>query len=266
MRPLRYFFYLAIFLTSLFASRQASLALFHPRIQINPINSRWETVKSTELPFSGQVNILLIHIPSLQEAHLISLWWIALAPHSPITMVNLYPTLQPNSPAAQSLQEHFMITQSRLEKPDLDLDFLKQLTAREIPWDGYLILDNHALATLIDYFGGVKLSGKPYAGSEVVAQWFDSELPPEVAYSSQVELWEALCEKSIYASSPASFELIRAELKPHVLVSPQFPLSLEDFLAFNTQTYKLSCEIKSTYEAQTEAPTYLLTPPPSEQK
>lgn len=266
MKPLRLFLYLAIFLTSLFASRQVSLTLFHPQIQIDPINSRWETVKSTALPFSGQVNILLIHIPSLQEAHLISLWWIALAPHSPITMVNLYPTLQPDSPAAQSLQEHFTIAPSRLEKPGLDLDFLKQLTAQEIPWDGYLVLDHHALATLIDYFGGVKLSGKPYAGSEVIAQWFNSDLSPEAAYSFQVELWEALCEKSIYASSPASFELIRAELKSHVLASPQFPLSLEDFHAFNTQTYKLSCEIKSTYEAQAETPTTTIIQPPSEQK
>jgi hypothetical protein len=248
MNPSHRIFSLLIFLISILASRQASLAIFHPRIQVEPIRIEVEADEKDLQSLTQQINLIIIHTSDFTGQQLVSVWWVAISPQSPITLVNLFPTIDDNT--NHRFEQVFSLSLDELTPMQINPNFLRYLATLRIPWDGFIVVDNHALAILTDYLGGVKHNGQTLNGKAVL-----SKLDLQGSFASrdlnfQVNLWEIICKKSIFAGSPKSLELIRQDLHQHTVISPHFPLTLTDYQNFSSNPTHLDCKVISEQDQQ----------------
>jgi hypothetical protein len=246
MTQIRYLFYLTVFAFSLLFSRQLSLQIFHPQLQINPITQSAKATEPEDNLISSQVNLVILHTNNLKDSFLVSAWWVAIAPDSPITLINIYPTSNFTDSSPRLLQQYFRLEHSQRKNPGLSQAFLQQLSRDDIPWDGYIVVDDEALSMIVDYLGGVNIGENHYDGLHAASNIHRFASSPDPKLQFQSALWEAICQKTIFASSSTSFELIRTELQSHTVLSPNFPFTMDEFQAFNAVNENLSCHAIST--------------------
>lgn len=226
-----------IFVVALTVSRSVSLAIFHPYSFSTPEYTISSQIHSEESqPITEQLNFLLIQTNQSTNSKPIGIWWAAIAPKSPITLVSLYPN---SNLDMVSLLESYQITQGN----HLSAEFISKIYAEDIPLNGYLILDPTAMAILIDSVGGLNINGN-YVDGKQVTEYFHEIQPNSLkdrAYQSEV--WTKLCQKTIFAGSSGILELVKNELSKHTIVSPDFPISFRDFQAFISDSSLKNCEV-----------------------
>ena len=257
MKLARFFLYLSIFLLALMTSRQFSMGIFNPTIELSPVFNRASLEKViNKPPLDKQVNILMIHTDLSQQPKLMGMWWVAIAPRAPITFVPIFPSAQAGGIDPVELTSKFHIYKEGNKTAKVDSAFMAFVDAEEIPWDGYIVLDHAALAILVDFVGGIRYGNTPLEGAAIVERFTDPTTDKHAALDFQTSLWNELCQKAIFSGSSGGFEIIRPNLVDHVITSPAFPLSFTDFQSHITSSEILTCAINpSEAEITVKLPT-----------
>jgi hypothetical protein len=244
MKPFRIIPYLVVFTLSLLLSRQISLAVFHPSIKVNPTMMNLELDQANAEPvLDTQVNILLIHAGYPDNPELTSVWWVAIAPHSPITLIPVYPSVQMGETEINKITDVFLTNKKGTDLNQLSPTFIKYLQENSIPWDGFLILDHSALEILVNFVGGVKIGESILEGKEVIAGVSSLERDPLAAMEFQTELWNSLCQKVIFAGSMDNFQIIQPDMVKHTTVSQGFPITFTTFQTHISKNDVLYCAV-----------------------
>jgi hypothetical protein len=138
-----------------------------------------------------QENILFIGVNNLTAAHprMLSAWLIIyLNDKSHFMLLPLYPT---QTPAAVTVQPEDTLANQFAIGPDggLSENFIQALQEREIWWTGYVIMDQKAIASLLDY-----ASGKNYIrGADMLDNLPDPDQDSMSALLEQARLARSLC-------------------------------------------------------------------------
>jgi hypothetical protein len=227
MKISRSLFLAGIFLLSLFASRSLSLAIFHPYSSNLPeytISNQMPLVK--DIPFSKQLNLIIIQTDQSKTPQPIGIWWVAIAPETPVTLISIYPNAEWES---ESWVSEFQLIHGENEKKHLSPDFIEMFNELGIPWDGYLILEPAAMEILIDSVGGVQIDGQVMEGSSVIQRLMSTAPNSIQGRAFQTDVWQKLCQKVIFAGSSGIYEIVKEELFRHTIISPDFPITFSEF-------------------------------------
>lgn len=251
MRIIRYSIYFFIFVVSLIVSRYISSYIFHPKIQISPITAGIQSKETLAAPLSTQVNLLILNASSFTDPVLQSAWWIAISPHSPLTIVNLYPTSELDNGIPQRIKQEFGLRNISNNQYDLSFQFLKFIRGENIPWDGYIVLDNEGLAIVINYLGGIDLNGEKIDGIGFLSHFVPSNAIETSELEFHIDIWESICKKSFFAGSPESFELVRPDLTRHVILSSQFPITFSAYQDVIANANHTNCDVLPLQNDQT---------------
>lgn len=244
MKPMRYLTYLVVFTLSLLLSREISMAVFHPEIDLDQTLMSLEVKTLEGEPvLDTQVNLLLIHTGYPEDPDLTSVWWVAIAPRSPLTLIPVYPSEQITADGVKSITDIFVTSQKGTNLNQLSPTFKEYLKANSIPWDGYLILDHSALEILVNFVGGVKIGDTVLEGKEVIAGVTSTNNDPQQAIEYQTDLWNSLCQKVIFAGSMDNFQIIQPDIAKHTTVSQDFPISFTTFQAHISNNDVLYCAV-----------------------
>ncbi len=147
---------------------------------------------------NGQRNLLLIGVDSLESSspELKSVWIVLqIATHSPqrFTLLPLYPTTPAQTLVPQDqLQSQFGLNTSGAIQPE----FFEVISAADFWWSNYLVLDEVALAELIDLGGGIRLGENRLNGKKTVQLFSSSELSADASLSDQARVLQAVCSQS----------------------------------------------------------------------
>lgn len=187
-------------------------------------------------PSENQRNILVVGATDLSAGgRLVSVWLILY--HKDHPTVNLFP-LYPSSAHARLLSETFSITPEGRLHPR----FLEALKAVfDVPWEGYVLLDNFAMIEIVDFFGG----GGPDSASRTVGSvtWPWQDL--DAALADQASLLHGLCRGITPEMAGRDLSPIR-ELHPEFLTTNLSIEELEgDWIRLITQADGLSCDFPS---------------------
>ncbi len=244
MKHIQNLFFVGLFIISLFFSRQLSQAYFHPTIEVDTlINQNQANALYTEPPLDRQVSILLVLVDPTQKLNLMGVWWLAIAPHAPVTFIPIFPSYKEADPYSQELVAYFKLVKGRLQNRELDPAFLEQVKATALPVDGYIILDQTALEILVDFLGGVNIASQPANGKQVASQFINPYKDREAALIFQTNIWEQICQKAVFAGSSGPFEIIRPELARHTIISPDFPITFASFQSYITGQESITCSV-----------------------
>jgi len=199
---------------------------------------------------NGQRNILLITIDhfSSKTPQIEGVWLVIDFPSaSHLTLLPVYPTATPDGAVKnQSLATQFSLDSSGLPSPE----FLDGITALDLWWDSYIVLDQIGLAELVDQVSGADLAGEALDGlREVSAIPSPNDDPPIAALRSQAALFQALCKKMASLTTPGQPAEIINRLSQHFtsdLPPERIASGLHDLLS---PSGSLSCEFPSLPQA-----------------
>ena len=194
-------------------------------------------------PANGQRNLLVIGVDRLDRdtPRLESLWLVLYFPgRSPVTLMPLYPRADGSEPVrAATLAESFSLTRFGDPSPE----FLERLRHEQVWWSGYVLLDETALAALVDLLGGVDLDGKHRDGflalSSIPRPWDDRA----GALQGQVGLLRSACRQAgaLFSSGPEIAELVD-KLGRHLRTSVDIAAEVQDWLQAAGSNPALECE------------------------
>jgi hypothetical protein len=197
-----------------------------------------------------QRNLLIVTVDSLDHSNptLMGIWLVAnITPSAQYTFIPLYPAALASGPVQDDLLKRvFRLTTNRRPDPA----FLRALKALEIRWDNFVVMDEIALAELIDLNGGVTFNGTHSNGVHSVARlttpWDDAS---QTKYS-QAELAGALCIAASQTTGISNPDRFLTAIQPHLVsdLSPrQFALELN---RISGQIADLRCEFPTLQSAR----------------
>ena len=238
----RLIFMVGISFLAFFIARTISLAIFHPYSSVIPdyeISTRTLHLDPALLP-DKQFNFLLIQLNDSPSPKPIAIWWVAVAPETPVTLVSLYPN---SIQETQALVQDFKITEDNLNEKHVSEEFIARIESQDIPFDGYLVLEPTALAILVDSLQGLKINGITMTGEMVTSQMISESPQTLQGRSFQSDVWANICRKAIFAGSTSIFQLSKEALSAHTIISPDFPVSLSDIQLFLSSAKINQCEV-----------------------
>jgi hypothetical protein len=191
---------------------QRSLGLADHMLTPPPKPTSGPTIKAA----NGQRNVLIILVDQMESrtAHLEGIWLVAYLPPTPhFTLVPLYPDALNGSPDSDTeLAQNFSLTKDLLPSPAL----LARLHTKDLWWNYTIVLDDSALAEVIEASNGIDLGDGSMDGAQAVANlplaWED----PHQALQGQTVLLKALCNKQ-GEPSPATLPELFFDLQLHHL-------------------------------------------------
>jgi hypothetical protein len=199
MKYLRSFLYLAIFLTNLLVGYLGGLRVFpaNPKEAVSLAHSE-SIVADTPIPSlaNGQRSLLLITADQLEarEPRLIGVWLVVYVPSDPrLTLLPIFPAPSMKD-AGKELSDAFRL-QNNAGHMSPDPQFL-EIVRELIPWwSGYILLDEPAIAEMIDYmvyFEKASQSPNPNHFSQILSElsmWQD----PYSSLFGQASLYQEMC-------------------------------------------------------------------------
>jgi len=157
-----------------------------------------------------------------------------------VTLMPLYPRADGSEPVrAATLAESFSSTRFGDPSPE----FLERLRHEQVWWSGYVLLDETALAALVDLLGGVDLDGKHRDGflalSSIPRPWDDRA----GALQGQVGLLRSACRQAgaLFSSGPEIAGLVD-KLGRHLRTSVDIAAEVQDWLQAAGSNPALECE------------------------
>jgi hypothetical protein len=199
MKYLRGFPYLAIFLTNLLIGYLGGLRVL-PANPEKALSSGKSDLIFADTPIpslaNGQRSLLLITVDQLEsrQPQLTGVWLVLYVPSDPrLTLLPIYPTPSAKD-AGNDLFDAFQLQNiaGQLSPDPLFLDLVRE----SVPWwSGYILLDEAAIAEVIDFmvnFEKASQSPNPNHFSQVVSDmrtWND----PYAALFGQASLYQEIC-------------------------------------------------------------------------
>jgi hypothetical protein len=199
MKYLRGFLYLAIFLTNLLVGYLGGLRVIpaNPKEAASLAHSE-SVIADTPIPSlaNGQRSLLLITADQLEarEPRLTGIWLVLYVPSDPqLTLLPIFPAPSTKD-AGKELSDAFRL-QNNAGMISPDPQFL-ELVRQQIPWwSGYILLDEPAIAEMIDfmvYFEKASQSPDPSHSNQILSElslWED----PYSALFGQASLYQEMC-------------------------------------------------------------------------
>lgn len=177
-----------------------------------------------------QYNLLIIRVDDLEarQQELVSVWFMFnhVSEQSFVTFKPLYPAANPD-PAQQRLAARFDLTARKQPAPA----FLKAVETYQVPWDGYILVDNQGMLSLHEWLGedsAVSLTPASRANPERIVQEemaLLNSICPGLhrlgALTSNTAQWQALSPRHLQSDldlqdSLAKWETIHQQPSPLV--------------------------------------------------
>ena len=199
MKYLRSSLYLAIFLTNLLIGYLGGLRVLPTSLEKVASIAKSEPVfADTPIPSlaNGQRSLLLITVDQLEarQPQLTGIWLVLYVPSDPrLTLLPIYPALSMKD-AGNELSDAFRL-QNKAGHLSPDPQFLDLVRAHVPWWSGYILLDEAAIAEVIDFMVNFEKASKspdPNHFSQVMSDlsiWED----PYAALFGQASLYQEMC-------------------------------------------------------------------------
>ena len=175
-------------------SLAAGMVLYAPK-KFNPelVESNLQAAAVPALN-NGQHNILIINIDKFDRTpNLVSLWLVMYFPNtSSVTLLPLHPApVELNPESWEYILQRFQLSASG--KPADG--FLNALAARQIWWDGYLVLDNVARQKLSRSLGGKAIELSPQERQNLFADFLGWQPKQITSIEEHVEFLRDFCSQ-----------------------------------------------------------------------
>ena len=236
-------------------SQLATPQIATPRIETSQV----ETPLPTKVPThaaNGQRNILLVLIDRMTSdtPRLEGVWLIACLPStSHMTLLPLYPTTLGDVQAeGETLSKLFALNESGSP----EIDFLNALSDRNIWWDHYLVLDNLALAGLVELIGGIDLGQGEVNGTQVIRFLSQPRREFQAELMDQATLARELCRRIPASLVGSDWEIQFDLLSGHIYSDIDLSGSKIDWAHLRTFATGLSCEFPTLPEIALSQPVH----------
>jgi hypothetical protein len=160
----------------------------------------------------GGKNLTLIIVDQLGSPTptLSGIWLLALSKDNPtVDLIPGFPTLDQDK--NQAIAQAFGLT----PKNQPDTQFIDALRKQHLPLDHYLILDEEAVAQIIDLFGGISINGTIFDGKQIIQGAHMAGKSPEASLSAQITLVDQLCERFAQQNPPPNLHKLIYPLSHH---------------------------------------------------
>jgi hypothetical protein len=203
---------------------------------------------------NGQRNILLVLVDRMtgESPRLQSVWLLACLPStSHVTFLPLFPDSGRGSQIEdEALEELFKLD----AEGSPARDFLSALAARDIWWHHYLVLDNLALAGMVELIGGVDLGWGEMSGTQVMRFLSQPNQEPRAELMGQALLVRELCNRIPVALAGSDWEIQFELLSGHISSDLDLSNSNIDWVRLRAFATALSCEFPTLPEIALSQP------------
>jgi hypothetical protein len=155
-------------------------------------------------PTNGQKNLLLVAVDDLSgnEPSLQGVWMLIIAPSGrKVTFMPVYPS---GAELAGDLVRTFSQPANNIPSEA----FLSTLEAQGHWWDNYLVVDQAALAALVDLSGGIDVGDGRMNGQQVAGLLSIAGQDDQTALDFQARLAQGICRRLNLSLPKAGFEAI----------------------------------------------------------
>ena len=194
-----------------------------------------------------QINLLVAFVNKIDDAptELKMVWMVAFNPDTPIKLIPVYPSSTQDSTKDSELSSDFIL--KRHEKQFiLDKNFTQILHERELEWDGIIILDNRALAYLIDTFGTISVNGENLDRDQLAAYKFPEIETKQSNLTYQTLLWREICWNILH--SPEDIWSLNKDFKKHASISLSEEITNLDWVTLLATVKIPSCEFPMYFQ------------------
>lgn len=158
-----------------------------------------------------QVTLLVIHVDRIQEhPNLRVIWLAAMKPGAGIKLVPIYPITHPLSVNARLIRQSFSLGKDRSGWKPVE-PFFQILKDKGLSWNGFIVLDDPAVASLVKATGEIRINGQVLAQDDQ----FSSQMENEDS-SFQLKFWQDLCWN--IANSPQKIDQLEGDFIKHILI------------------------------------------------
>ena len=194
-----------------------------------------------------QINLLVAFVNKIDDAptELKMVWMVAFNPDTPIKLIPVYPSSTIDSTKDYELSSNFILR--RHEKQFiLDQDLTQILHERDLDWDGIIILDNRALAYIIDTFGSIRVNGDNLDRDQLAAYKFPEIEAKQSNLTYQTLLWREICWNILH--SPEDISSLNKDFKKHSSISLSEKISNQDWVTLLASVKIPSCEFPMYFQ------------------
>lgn len=179
---------------------------------------------------SNQVNFLILKVDSIQaeQPRLENLWWLLHKPQGAINLVSIYPSLNHDTKADETLKTGFGIS-LEADGYQLTRSFELLLQSLNLSWDGFLILDDFAFKEIL--------------GNQTPATQEPTAPLPYAESANMLVQWQLFCRKNLQSSwqTPSQNPWVRAFNQYHLSFGPSTSLGLKIWQQLMSDTPTSTC-------------------------
>jgi hypothetical protein len=170
----------------------------------------------------GAMTILILGVDHIAdpEGKLLAVWLLSFQPRG--ENIGLYGLAldTPISSSGLSIEESFNLW----DPPEFGAGFIRQLgDFAPSPIRGFVALDEHGFAVLLDYFGGIDLDDQHLVGSSVIGSLRLTYDSPQAALKLQARVLESLRSRVDRLGSTPELTTLTALAPIHAYTSPSPP-------------------------------------------
>jgi hypothetical protein len=194
-----------------------------------------------------QVNLLVVFVNKIDDApsELQMVWMVAFNPDTPIKLIPVYPSSTEDLEKDSELSSNFILR--RHEKQFiLDQNLTQILRERELEWDGIIILDNRALAYIIDTFGSIRVNGENLDRDQLADFKFPEIETKQSNLTYQTLLWREICWNILH--SPENIPNLKNDFKKHSSITLSEEISNQDWVTLLANVKIPSCEFPMYFQ------------------
>ena len=170
----------------------------------------------------GKITILIMGVDHIanQEGKLLAVWLLTFKPGEKHLSLMGLPLDLPLSEDQPSLEEAFNLW----DPPEYGAGFINQLsTLAPSPIHGFVALDEHGFAALLDYFGGVDLDDQLLEGSSIIGSLRLTYENPQASLRLQTRILESLRNRVNQIGSTPELTPLTSLSPIHAYTSPSPP-------------------------------------------
>jgi hypothetical protein len=209
-----------------------------------------QTIDSFPLPSqetTEQINLLVVFVNRIDIAStkLQMIWMVAFNPDAPIKLLPVYPSATQDYVKDSELASKFNI-QKQEKQVILDQEFTQILQTQGLDWDGVIILDNRAMAYIIDNFGTIRVNDETVDRDQLAAYGFPGDDAKQSNLNYQTLLWREICWNILH--SPEEIPNLNKDFNKHASVTLLEKISKQDWVALLENVKIPSCEFPMYFQ------------------
>jgi len=230
--------FIIAFLTFLYLGIQVGKALFG---HVDPAPTSIEEV-SYQLPLAENKFLLIIQVENLntEKAYLEGVWLVNFQTQEPA--LSFFPLLPSQSDNGVEHDEELASAFSLDDKNQPAQEFFNILSKRNLSWQGYIIIDQWAIAEITTFLGGVDLGDGQREGFQVIDKLHFRSQDRLLARHDQALLLKGICFRSAEISKETSLFQLLNVLTRHLSMGGISPSFWEEEWRSMKETGNITCQ------------------------